>query len=73
MFGLAETGYIREVAIAGMKAHGSVAGRAADGNQDIGKTAIKVINGTREDGNNGALSKDVNRKAIHFEGGWLFL
>jgi len=55
MFGLAESGYLREGAIAGTKAHGSVTGRAAAGNQDIGKTAIKVINGTREAGNNGVI------------------
>jgi hypothetical protein len=55
MFGLAEIGYMRGVTIAGARAHGNVAGRAAAGNQDIGKTAIKVINGTREDGNNGGV------------------
>ena len=55
MFGLVETGYMRGVTIAGTRVHGKDTGKAAPGNQDIGKTAIRVIDGTREAGNNGVI------------------
>lgn len=59
MCGSTANGNIPETVITGGKGPGNNPGKAGHGNPDIGKTTIKVTNGTREAG---SVKRQISRK-----------